>query len=76
MPTRAKNELDEKLAQQTKAGKAAQRDAKGQFAPAEAKPNAGGLVSANPVVLSGSGDATQGEGHGRDRDTNGSKSGS
>ena len=75
MPIRGKNELDEKLDRQAKAGKPAQRDAKGQFAPTEADPNAGGLVSANPVVLSGSGDATQGEGHGRDRDTTGSKSG-
>lgn len=75
MPTRGKNKLDDKLDRQAKTGKAAQRDAKGQFASAEADPNAGGLVSANPVVLSGSGDATQGEGHGRDRDTKGSKSG-
>jgi hypothetical protein len=42
-------------------------DAKGQFAKTRAKPNEGGLVSANPTVLSGDGDATQGEGHGRDR---------
>jgi hypothetical protein len=75
MPMRGKNKLDEKLDRQPKAGKAAQRDAKGQFAATHADPNAGGLVSANPVVLSGSGDATQGEGHGRDRDTKGSKSG-
>ena len=75
MPMRAKNKVDEKLDRQAKVGKAAQRDAKGQFAPPEAAPNAGGLVSANPVVLSGSGDATQGEGHGRNRDTKGPKSG-
>ncbi|MFC5418169.1 hypothetical protein ACFPOB_01190 [Bosea eneae] len=46
----------------------AQQDAKGQFAPSQAKPNPDGLVSANPVVLSGDGDATPGNGHGRDRD--------
>lgn len=52
----------------------AQQDAEGQFAPSQAKPNPGGLTSANPVVLSGDGDATPGNGHGRDRDPNGSRS--
>jgi hypothetical protein len=46
----------------------AQTDAKGQYAKAQAKPNKDGLSSANPVVLSGDGDATPGNGHGRDRD--------
>lgn len=46
----------------------AKQDAKGQFASSRAKPNPDGLVSANPVVLSGDGDATPGSGHGRDRD--------
>lgn len=50
------------------ARQAERRDAAGQFAKSQAKPNQGGLVSANPVVLSGDGDATPGNGHGRDRD--------
>lgn len=33
-------------------------DARGQFAPAQGKPNPRGLASANPTVLSGDGDAT------------------
>lgn len=53
----------------------AQQDAEGQFAPSQAKPNPGGLTSANPVVLSGDGDATPGNGHGRDRDPTGPESG-
>lgn len=55
--------------------KPAQKDARGQFAPSQAKPNPGGLTSANPVVLSGDGDATPGNGHGRDREQSGPKSG-
>lgn len=47
--------------------KPAQSDAAGQYAPSQATPNEGGLVSANPVVLSGDGDATPANGHGRDR---------
>lgn len=46
----------------------ARTDAKGQYAKSRANPNKSGLVSANPVVLSGDGDATPGNGHGRDRD--------
>ncbi len=42
-------------------------DAAGQFGETEADPNANGVSSANPVVLSGDGDATPGGGHGRDR---------
>lgn len=53
----------------------AKQDAQGQFAPSQAKPNPGGLTSANPVVLSGDGDATPGNGHGRDRDPTGPRSG-
>ena len=53
----------------------AKKDAAGQYAPSQADPNAGGLVSANPVVLSGDGDATPGNGHGRDRDDEGPQSG-
>lgn len=48
--------------------KPAQEDARGQYAKSKAKPNKGGLVSANPVVLSGDGDATPGNDHGRDRE--------
>lgn len=44
----------------------AKADAAGQYAPSQARPNKGGLASANPVVLSGDGDATSGNGHGRD----------
>ncbi len=53
----------------------AKKDAAGQYAASQAEPNADGLVSANPVVLSGDGDATPGNGHGRDRDDEGPKSG-
>lgn len=45
-----------------------QGDAAGQYGESAASPNPGGLASANPVVLSGDGDATSGSGHGRDRD--------
>lgn len=45
------------------------QDAAPQYAKgAPVKPNEDGLTSANPVVLSGDGDATSGNGHGRDRD--------
>ena len=44
------------------------RDAAGQYGEGRASPNKDGLSSANPVVLSGDGDATSGNGHGRDRD--------
>lgn len=53
------------------AGRAAERvrqDAAGQYRPGMSDPNPDGLVSANPVVLSKDGDATSGNGHGRDRD--------
>lgn len=60
---------------EVKSRKPAQKDAEGQFAPSQAKPNPGGLTSANPVVLSGDGDATPGNGHGRDRDPDGPRSG-
>ncbi len=54
----------------------AKRDAAGQFAAAsDASPNRGGLHSVHPVVLSGDGDATTGNGHGRDREEKGSKAG-
>jgi hypothetical protein len=52
-------------------GTAAERirqDAAGQYGAGTASPNKDGLSSANPVVLSGDGDATTGNGHGRDRD--------
>jgi hypothetical protein len=52
-------------------GELAQRirqDAVGQYGEGNAQPNKDGLSSANPVVLSGDGDATSGNGHGRDRD--------
>lgn len=54
---------------------AIKHDAAGQYGRGDASPNKGGLHSANPVVLSGDGDATQGNGHGRDRDESGPKSG-
>lgn len=54
---------------------AIKHDAAGQYARGTADPNKGGLHSANPVVLSGDGDATPGNGHGRDRDETGPKSG-
>jgi hypothetical protein len=44
------------------------QDAAGQYGEGNATPNKDGLTSANPVVLSGDGDATSGNGHGRDRD--------
>lgn len=56
-------------------GTPAQKDARGQYGKNDGKPNAGGLHSANPVVLSGDGDATTGSGHGKDRDPTGPKSG-
>lgn len=52
-------------------GELAQRirqDAVGQYGEGNAQPNKDGLSSANPVVLSGDGDATSGNSHGRDRD--------
>jgi hypothetical protein len=55
--------------------KAIRKDAAGQYGKGNASPNKGGLHSANPVVLSGDGDATVGEGHGRDRESKGGKSG-
>lgn len=47
------------------------QDAAGQYRQGTTSPNRGGLMSANPVVLSKDGDATSGNGHGRDR--NGSR---
>lgn len=44
------------------------RDAAGQYGEGTPSPNKDGLSSANPVVLSEDGDATSGNGHGRDRD--------
>ncbi len=44
------------------------QDAAGQYGEGKPSPNKDGLTSANPVVLSGDGDATSGNGHGRDRD--------
>jgi len=52
----------------------AKKDAAGQYAKSQAEPNRDGLVSANPVVLSGDGDATPGNGHGRDRNDDGPES--
>ena len=73
--TQHSDETDRKLKRDAASGTPAQEDAQGQYAPTPAKPNAGGLHSANPVVLSGDGDATQGSGHGRERDPKGPKSG-
>lgn len=47
---------------------AIKHDAQGQYAKSQAKPNPGGLVSANPVVLSKDGEASPEGGHGRERD--------
>jgi hypothetical protein len=59
---------DERNARRELKGKPpAVADAAGQFGEAQASPNPSGVVSANPTVLSGDGDATSGEGHGRDR---------
>lgn len=69
------NPLSPEQEAEVKSRKPAQTDADGQFAPSQAKPNPGGLISANPVVLSGDGDATPGNGHGRDRDPDGPRSG-
>jgi hypothetical protein len=69
------NPLSPEQEAEVKSRKPAQKDAEGQFAPSQAKPNPGGLTSANPVVLSGDGDATPGNGHGRDRDPDGPRSG-
>lgn len=52
---------------------AIKRDAAGQYAEPNAKPNAGGLVSANPVVLSKDGEASPEGGHGRERDAESEK---
>lgn len=70
-----RNRLSPGEAAQVKSRHPAKTDAQGQFAPSQAKPNPGGLISANPVVLSGDGDATPGGGHGRDRDPGGPRSG-
>lgn len=43
------------------------QDAAGQYGEGTPSPNKDGLSSANPVVLSEDGDATSGNGHGRDR---------
>lgn len=69
------NRLTPEQEQASSSGRPAKKDAAGQFAPKQAEPNAGGLSSAHPVVLSGDGDATPGNGHGRDRDPAGPKSG-
>jgi hypothetical protein len=45
-----------------------QADAAGQYGETLASPNPSGVVSANPTVISGDGDATPGNGHGRDSD--------
>ena len=47
---------------------AIKHDAAGQYAKPNAKPNPGGLVCANPVVLSKDGEASPEGGHGRERD--------
>lgn len=53
---------------EVRARSAPKSDAAGQYAASQASPNPGGVVSANPTILSGDGDATSGQGHGRDRD--------
>ncbi|KPH82180.1 hypothetical protein [Bosea vaviloviae] len=52
----------------SRAAQRIKRDAAGQYGEATTSPNKDGLTSANPVVLSEDGDATSGNGHGRDRD--------
>jgi hypothetical protein len=69
------NSLSPEQEAEVKSREPAKQDAKGQFAPSQAKPNPGGMTSANPVVLSGDGDATPGNGHGRDRDQSGPRPG-
>jgi len=74
MPNRGK-EAESHRREAAASANPAKRDAAGQYAPPRSSPNPGGLVSANPVVLSGDGDATTGNGHGRDRENKGSKAG-
>ncbi|WP_129156038.1 hypothetical protein [Bosea sp. Tri-44] len=69
------NSLSPEQEADVKSRQPAKQNAERQFAPSQAKPNLGGLVSANPVVLSGDGDPTPGNGHGRDRDPSGPRSG-
>ncbi|MFA6968413.1 hypothetical protein [Bosea sp. (in: a-proteobacteria)] len=52
----------------TRAAQRIKQDAAGQYGKGTPSPNKDGLTSANPVVLSEDGDATSGNGHGRDRD--------
>lgn len=56
-------------ADDTEGAAAIKHDAEGQYAKSRAKPNPGGLVSANPVVLSKDGEASPEGGHGRERDS-------
>lgn len=75
MPNRGK-EAEKHQADALTSQKPAKRDAAGQYAASpRTSPNPDGLVSANPVVLSGDGDATTGNGHGRDREQKGAKAG-
>jgi hypothetical protein len=62
--TREKSKLRHEAQQKT----GPQADAAGQYGEAQASPNPSGVVSANPTVVSGDGDATSGNGHGRDQD--------
>jgi len=57
-----------KLRQEAQQKIGPQADAAGQYGDTQASPNPSGVVSANPTVLSGDGDATSGSGHGRDQD--------
>ncbi|MGX1786125.1 hypothetical protein ACWIGM_05270 [Bosea sp. NPDC055332] len=68
------NPLSPEQEAEVKARKPAKQGAEGQFALSQAKPNPGGITSANPVVLSGDGDANPGNGYGRDRDPSGPRS--
>ena len=75
MPNRGKD-AEQHREDAAGSGQPAKRDAAGQYAgPPRTSPNPGGLASANPVVLSGDGDATPGNGHGRDRERKGPKAG-
>ena len=61
--------------QETEGTSGPKGDSRGQYAKGHASPNPEGVHSANPVSLSGDGDATQGNGHGRERESKGTKAG-
>lgn len=69
------NPLSPEQEGEVKSREPAKQDATGQFAPSQAKPNPGGMTRASPVILSKDRNATRGNGHGRDREQSGLRSG-